>query len=77
MQLKHKNIFSHALRSALMFMAGFLIYDILINLEKFWNSINPDNTIFHFYLRHCFKFILIFLVDLLILYGLALSIGIE
>ena len=75
MKIKHKNIFSHALRSALMFVAGFLIYDILVSLEKIWNLANPENHIFHFYLRHIFKFVMIFLIDLLILYGLAFSIG--
>ena len=75
MKVNHKILFSHALRSALLFVAGFLIYDILVTLEKFYNAINPNNELYHFYIRHILKLILIFIIDLLILYGLAFSIG--
>ncbi len=75
MKVNHTKLFSHALRTALVLVAGFLIYDILVTLEKFYNTINPGNELYHFYLRHILKVILVFIIDLLILYGLAFSIG--
>jgi len=48
-KINHKRIFFHALRSALLFIAVFLIYDILINLEKLWNKENPEKTKYNYY----------------------------
>lgn len=75
-KLHHGRLFSHAFRTALLFVSGFLIYDILLNLEKIWNKNNPKNQMIHFYKRKTYKFILIFIIDLLILYGLAVFFGI-
>jgi hypothetical protein len=71
-KLHHIRLFSHAFRTALLFISGFLIYEILLNLEKLWNKKNPNNKLKHFYTRKIYKFILIFVIDLAILYGLAI-----
>ncbi len=71
-KLHHIRLFSHAFRTALLFISGFLIYEILLNLEKLWNKKNPNNELKRFYTRKIYKFILIFVIDLAILYGLAI-----
>jgi hypothetical protein len=75
-KIQHQRLFSHAFRTALLFISGFLIYEILLNLEKLWNKNNPKNKLIHFYRRKIYKFILIFIIDLIILYGLAIFFGI-
>ena len=75
-KIHHVRLFSHALRTALLFVASFLIYEILLNLEKIWNKNNPKNKITHFYQSKIYKFILIFIIDLIILYGIAIFLGI-
>ena len=71
MKLNHTRIFTHALRTSLLFVAGFLIYDLLVRLEKIWNQANPENKVYHFYKRKVIKLVSIFIIDLLILYGIA------
>ena len=68
----HHRFFFHALRTALMFIAGFLSYEILKTLEVEWNKTHPHNEIQHFAKRKSYHFIIIFLTDLLILYLIAL-----
>lgn len=77
MKINHKRMFAHALRTALLFVAGFLIYEILISLEKMWNKANQENKLYYFYEKHIFRLILIFIMDLLILYGIALFLDIH
>ena len=77
MKINHKRIFLHSLRSALLFAAGFIIYDILVRLEKIWNIQNPENATSNFLTHKVLKFILIFIMDLLILYGISILFGIE
>lgn len=77
MKVNHTRIFTHALRTALLFVAGFVIYEILVRLEKKWNLANPENQLYHFYQRKIYKLILIFIIDLLILYGIALFFGVH
>jgi len=71
-QIDHLRLFSLAFRTAILFVAGFLIYEILIQLEKIWNQANPGNKPYYFYKRKLYKLILIFIIDLLILYGLVI-----
>lgn len=54
MKINHTRIFTHALRTSLLFVAGFLIYEILIRLEKMWNQLNPENQLYNFYQRKTF-----------------------
>jgi hypothetical protein len=76
-KINHARIFFHAIRSAILFIAGFLIYEILVELEKLWNEVNPENTLTHFQTRKGIKFIVILVVDLLILYGLFVLFDVE
>ena len=69
-KINHLRLFLHALRSALLFIAGFFIYEILVSLEKLWNENNPENSLQHFHQRKGIKFVVILIIDLLILYGL-------
>jgi len=76
-KINHTRIFFHAIRSAILFIAGFLIYEILVSLEKLWNKANPENTLYHFHKRKGIKFLIILIIDLLILYGLFVLFDIE
>jgi len=77
MKINHTRIFTHALRTALLFVAGFVIYEILVRLEKMLNLANPENQLYNFHKRKTLKLILIFIIDLLILYGIAVFFGIH
>ena len=67
-KIHHHKIFFHALRTALLFIAGFLSYEILKQLEIKWNKLHLNNETSHFAKRKSFHFIVIFLADLFILY---------
>lgn len=69
-QINHSKLFLSAFRTALIFISGFLIYEILIGLEKVWNISYPQYKLYNFYKRKTIKFILILFIDLLILYML-------
>ena len=62
-----RKVLFHSLRTAILFVAGFIIYEILVDLEKIWNKENPGHEIFNFQKRNIFKFIFIFLIDLVVL----------
>lgn len=64
----HKRILLHALRTAIIFITGFFIYEILREIEKIWNSTIPGETIYHFSKRKFYHFLSIFIIDLIILY---------
>lgn len=67
-KIDHYRFFCHALRTALMFLAGFLSYEILKDLEYEWNKLHPKNETVHFAKRKLYHFALLFLADLIILY---------
>jgi len=69
--------FLHALRTALIFIAGFLTYDLLKTLESEWNKMYPNNEFSHFAHRKAYHFIFIFVFDLVILYLIALSFKVD
>lgn len=71
-KINHSRLFSHAFRTSILFVAGFLIYEILVRLEKNLNLANPENQMYHFYQRKLYKLIFIFIIDLVILYGLVI-----
>lgn len=68
----HHAFFLNALRTALIFIAGFLTYELLKILESKWNKMYPNNEFSHFAHRKAYHFIVIFIIDLLILYSIAL-----
>lgn len=68
----HRNFFLNSFRTAVIFVAGFIIYELLKTLEKKWNKTHPNNELSHFAHRKKYHFLLIFVIDLLILYLIAL-----
>jgi len=76
MKIPHGRLFSHALRTALLFVIGFSIYEILLYLEKKWTFKNPEHTTYFFYQRKFFKLISLFIIDLIIVYSIAIFFGI-
>ena len=73
----HSHIFFQALRTAIIFVAGFIIYDILIKIEKEWNQANPSREAYHFSKRNIIKFLMILIIDMILLYILYLVFGID
>ena len=67
----HAAFLLNALRTAIIFLAGFLSYEILKRLEEEWNIMHPKNEMSHFAHRKMYHFIIIFLFDLSILYLIA------
>jgi hypothetical protein len=61
------SIFFEALRTATIFVSGFIVYELLLDLEKKWHKLEPSRKIYHFYKRKSIKFLIIFLIDLTIL----------
>jgi len=57
-----------ALRTAIIFVSGFIIYELMLDVEKVWNKFRPSHKKYHFYKKNSIKFILIFLIDLVILF---------
>ena len=64
---KYGRILLEAFRTAIIFVSGFLIYELLLEVEKEWNKIEPSHKMHHFYKRNSIKFLFIFLIDLTIL----------
>ena len=73
----HFKIFLHALRTGIIFIAGFLAYELLKNLENEWNINFPNNEISHFSQRKIYHFIIIFIIDLLVLYSIIFLFNIQ
>lgn len=71
-KIEHHAFFLNAFRTALIFIAGFLSYELLRMLETEWNITHPGNELKHFAYRKTYNFIVIFLIDLLIIYSIAL-----
>ncbi len=77
MKPNHFRIFLHAFRTAVLIVAGFIVYEILLRLEKMWNRLYPNAHMYNFAKRKTYKFITIFLIDLLILYLFVYAFNIE
>jgi hypothetical protein len=76
MKANHFRIFLHALRSALVILGGFIAYEILLELEKIWNKEYPNKQ--HNYIKaKLYKLIIIFLIDLFILYTFLFTFKVE
>jgi hypothetical protein len=71
-KIKHCVFFLNSLRTALIFIAGFLTYELLKIVENNWNKTHPNNEFSHFAHRKKYHFIIIFIIDLSILYLIAL-----
>jgi hypothetical protein len=64
----YTRIFFEALRTAFIFLSGFIIYEILLETEKKWNEMEPSHRVYHFHKRNSIKFLFIFVIDVTILY---------
>ena len=71
-KIKHYVFFLNALRTALIFIAGFISYELLKIIEGEWNKTPPNNELRHFAHRKLYHFIIVFIIDLFILYLIAL-----
>ena len=71
-KIRHFNFFLNALRTALIFIAGFLSYELLKLVEGEWNKTHPNNELRHFVHTKLYHFVMIFIFDLFILYLIAL-----
>jgi len=60
MKILHYKIFLNAFRTALIFIAGLLTYELLKLLEYEWNKTHPNNQIFHLAKRKSYHFLLYF-----------------
>jgi len=76
-KIQHHRLFFNALRTALIFIAGFLSYEILKIAEDEWNKEHPNNETVNFTQRKGYHFIILFLVDLFILYLILLIFGVH
>ena len=70
-KIRHNIFFLNALRTSLIFISGFLTYELLKVLESKWNRMYPNNELSHFAHRKAYNFIIIFVIDLFILYLIA------
>ena len=66
--INHYRIFLHGLRTAFIFLAGFLSYEFLNYLETTWNKTHPNNEQIHFMKKKLYKFIFILFFDMIIIY---------
>jgi 1,4-dihydroxy-2-naphthoate octaprenyltransferase len=73
----HFHIFLHALRTAIIFVAGFIIYEKLIDLEKEWNKKEPSRRIHNVSKQKSIKFLLVLTIDMILLYILFFIFKIE
>jgi hypothetical protein len=71
-KIRHHEFFLNALRTAIIFIAGFITYELLKELESKWNKTHPNNELTHLARSKGLHFLFIFIIDLLILYAIAL-----
>ena len=71
-KINHHIFFLNALRTSLIFISGFLTYELLKIIESKLNEMYPNNAFSHFAHRKVCHFVVIFVIDLLILYLIAL-----
>jgi hypothetical protein len=77
MKIQHDRFFLDALRTALVFIATLLTYELLKIMENEWNQTHPNNELVHFTKRKVYHFMIIFVSDLIILYLIALLFGVH
>jgi hypothetical protein len=69
-EINNTKLFLSSLRTAIIFVSSFIIYEMLLELEKIWNKEEPDKKIYNFNKRILYKFILILIIDLILVYTL-------
>ena len=71
----HYKILFHSLRTAILVIIGFLVYEILKIFENEWNKTYPNNELKYLGKRKLIHFIIIFIVDIIILSIIAFLLG--
>lgn len=69
-QINKFKLFLSSFRTAIIFVASFIVYEILLEFEKIWNKEEPDRKIYNFNKRIFYKFVLIFFIDTILIYTL-------
>lgn len=77
MKVNHLRMFINALRTSIIIVSSFIAYEILLSIEKIWNKENPENKTSNLIHHKLYKLIIIFLIDLLLLYLFFYTIKIE
>jgi hypothetical protein len=76
-KINHLHFFLDSFRTGLVFIAGILSYELLKIIESDWNKMYPNNEFSNLAHRKLFHFLIIFIVDLVMLYLVALSFNIH
>jgi hypothetical protein len=69
-EINNTKLFLSSLRTAIIFVSSFIVYEMLLEFEKMWNKEEPDKKIYNFQKRILYKFILILIIDLILIYTL-------
>lgn len=68
MKPHHGKFFLSALRSALLILGSFILYDLLNEMILIWDEIFLHKKEHHIYYRRIYQYLGVFLIDLVILY---------
>jgi hypothetical protein len=68
MKVHHSKIFLSALRSALLILGSFILYDLLKDMVEIWDDIFLHKKEHHIYYRRIYQYLGVFILDLIILY---------
>jgi hypothetical protein len=68
MKINHSKIFLSALRSALLVLGSFILYDLLKDMLDIWDDIFLHKKEYHIYYKRIYQYLGVFFLDLIILY---------
>ena len=68
MKVQHSKLFLAALRSALLILGSFILYEFLKEMVELWDEIFLHKKEHHIYYRRFYQYLGVFLLDLIILY---------
>ena len=74
-EINYSKLFLSSFRTAIIFVSSFIVYEILLEFEKTWNKEEPDKKIYNFQKRILYKFLLILIIDLILIYTLFILSG--
>jgi hypothetical protein len=77
MTINHKKNVINAFRTALVAIAGFIIYELLLEIEKLWNELTPSKYHYNLHKRRLLHFLGIFLIDLILIYTIFYIFNVE
>jgi hypothetical protein len=68
MKINNRKIFALALRTAIVVVISFIVYEVLINLEKILNKNKITNKLTYEFIKRFTHFAVVFVSDITILY---------